>query len=753
MKRALIAILILTIAAQGQERSLPQRTLTQTLPGTVTLSLAEYNRLLELAAHKPKVPEAAPLPFVLSRAAFKLRVENTNITGALDLNGEVLRKGPTKIPLTNGLMILDAQQSQKPLPLLQEGATHSTVVNGPGAFAISLNIAAPLTEDTGRASFTIPVSAATSSTLNLDIPGNPADVQVEPGLITNRQTANGRTIIEATLEPGKLTKVLWKTRELTTPLTQREARFLSDIKTLISVGDTELRVAALCDIKVTQGEPSEFRVALPAGFEVAEVSGSTLDSSEIQPGTLILKVREPARRAHQFLIAIEQRSQGNKVDAPFLSFAGAQGETGEMLVEGVGTMELTAKEEGGLKRIDVREAGSLSRALARHPLQGAFRYRRRTGDSPKLMLEWNQFPDTTVLSAIIDRATITTLLNAEGKSLTEVTLKVRNHAQPFIKIELPQGASLLSAEVEGEKVKPVLGQDGSRVPLLRAGFRPSGAYTVSFVYLSSGAAFTKNGSYELRIAKLDVPVNLMTWEVFLPDRLEVKQFGGNALSANLFPEQNFLASADDEYNDINTTVSATNNVDIGKLEAGQIGGIVADPAGAVVAKAVVTVVNSQTGTTQTTTSDSEGKWVISGMRAGPVRVKVDSPGFKSSQQELDFDPSRPATLGIALEVGVANEVVTITAGTNFQNVQNVQNINSNSRANMERENKRLEEQAKKAQEAQLTAPSQNVFNLQRRVSGILPVRVDVPRAGKSYKFVRPLILEEETMVSFQYRSR
>jgi hypothetical protein len=218
MKRALIAILVLTIAAQGQERSLPQRTLTQSLPGTVTLSLAEYNRLLELGAHQPKPLEAVPLPFVLSRATFKLRVESTNITGSLELNGEVLRKGPTKVPLTSGLMILDAQQSQKPMPLLQEGAAHSTIINGPGAFAVSLNIAAPLTEDTGRASFTIPASAATSSTLSLDIPGNPADVQIEPGLITNRLTANGRTILEATLEPGKLTKILWTTRELTTPL-------------------------------------------------------------------------------------------------------------------------------------------------------------------------------------------------------------------------------------------------------------------------------------------------------------------------------------------------------------------------------------------------------------------------------------------------------------------------------------------------------------------------------------------------------
>ena len=54
---------------------------------------------------------------------------------------------------------------------------------------------------------------------------------------------------------------------------------------------------------------------------------------------------------------------------------------------------------------------------------------------------------------------------------------------------------LLSADVEGQRVSPVTGADGSRVPLLRPGFNPSGAYTVSFVYLNSGARFAKNGAY------------------------------------------------------------------------------------------------------------------------------------------------------------------------------------------------------------------------------------------------------------------
>jgi hypothetical protein len=53
----------------------------------------------------------------------------------------------------------------------------------------------------------------------------------------------------------------------------------------------------------------------------------------------------------------------------------------------------------------------------------------------------------------------------------------------------------------------------------------------------------------------------------------------------------------------------------------------------------------------------------------------------------------------------------------------------------------------------LVPPSQNVINLQQRAAGVLPVRIDVPKAGTSHKFVKPLVVDEETVVSFSYKRR
>ncbi|HKE57471.1 MAG TPA: hypothetical protein VKB46_12235, partial [Pyrinomonadaceae bacterium] len=366
MKRTILLILLLAAATNGQQKN---SRLDAVIPppssaGTVTLSLAEYNRLSELASSKPKANNTVPLPFALARSVFKLRVEDQSVLGAVDIEGTLLEKGPTKVPLTTGLTVLEARQANNALPLLQEGLTHSAILNGPGSFSLSLNVASSLTVEAGRASFIVPVPVASSALLTLDLPGNHANVRLEPGLITNRTTVNGHTIIEATLEPGKPTKIWWTTREIAAPVAQRDVRFLSDIKTVVSVDDSELRLTALCDLTVVQGEAAEFKLPLPDGYDLTTATGSSLESFDEAGGILTLRVLDPARRNHQFLIALERANRETNVAAPMLEFPSAQRETGELLVEGAGAMELKAKESGGLRRIDVREANAITRSLS-----------------------------------------------------------------------------------------------------------------------------------------------------------------------------------------------------------------------------------------------------------------------------------------------------------------------------------------------------------------------------------------------------
>ena len=115
-------------------------------------------------------------------------------------------------------------------------------------------------------------------------------------------------------------------------------------------------------------------------------------------------------------------------------------------------------------------------------------------------------------------------------------LTVKNHAQPFLRVSLPAGATVLSAEVEGQGVKPAMGDGGTRIPLLRPGFRPSGSYEVTFVYLQTADAFVRRGDGRLTLPRMDIPIGLVNWEVFLPDQLQVRDFAGNAAKEHIWEE-------------------------------------------------------------------------------------------------------------------------------------------------------------------------------------------------------------------------
>src|SRR5215471_21169177 len=113
-KRILVSVLSV-VAASGQG----------VVAGHVTLSVEEYNRLLEMAAKQPKRPEGPPVPYAVHDASLKLRVEGESVVGAVELHGEVLEKRDIKAPLVTGMTVLDARQNGRPLPLVKEGGTHA----------------------------------------------------------------------------------------------------------------------------------------------------------------------------------------------------------------------------------------------------------------------------------------------------------------------------------------------------------------------------------------------------------------------------------------------------------------------------------------------------------------------------------------------------------------------------------------------------------------------------------------------------
>ena len=71
-------------------------------PGSVTLPVADYDRLLDRAAQPAAAIDTPPVPAIVGRADMRARVDGTSVRGTLQLDGEVFQRGAVKVPLVGG---------------------------------------------------------------------------------------------------------------------------------------------------------------------------------------------------------------------------------------------------------------------------------------------------------------------------------------------------------------------------------------------------------------------------------------------------------------------------------------------------------------------------------------------------------------------------------------------------------------------------------------------------------------------------
>src|SRR5579863_202863 len=95
--------------------------------------------------------------------------------------------------------------------------------------------------------------------------------------------------------------------------------------------------------------------------------------------------------------------------------------------------------------------------------------------------------------------------------------------------------------------------------------------------------------------------------------------------------------------------------------AGTIEGTVADPSGALVPKATVTIANPVTGYKQTVDSGPDGAFHLGNIPPNTYHLTVSAPGFSNFTQDVVISNSVPKQVKAILPVAAAESTVTVEA--------------------------------------------------------------------------------------------
>ena len=101
----------------------------------------------------------------------------------------------------------------------------------------------------------------------------------------------------------------------------------------------------------------------------------------------------------------------------------------------------------------------------------------------------------------------------------------------------------------------------------------------------------------------------------------------------------------------------------GQGSAGSLSGTVTDPKGAVVAGATVAVKNSATNQEFSTQTNNDGAFSIPSLGSGVYTATITASGFKQAAvTDIKIDVGKASTINVELEIGSANETVTVVGG-------------------------------------------------------------------------------------------
>jgi len=398
---------------------------------------------------------------------------------------------------------------------------------------------------------------------------------------------NKTTTATATFRGGQALTLSWYAR----PPKPRKlpARLYADTQTLVRVEQGLVRCTATIDFAILRSPVKQFKVDVPADFEfiraqgehVAATSLSEIRDPRARTRTATIDLRRGAIGRHTLTLVYERRLKKDEtklavgVPSP-LNVVQRRGSVG---VAVHGGLEVTAVASSDARPVDVKKLPAALWGRATAPLIRGFRY---DAGSPTVRLTVTQHKQVAVLVAMSDACEASTVVTPEGRVITKVMYILRNNQKQFMKLDLPEGATVWSTFVQDRPVTPVRNEAGQLlIPLRkseevteedeeegktyrwrrdkrrsdrrgelrvarermqrakrleRADEPPKDLkpYDVEIVFVTPNVKLDARGNVKLALPKADIPVGLMAWAVFLPQKLRVVDVAGNLKEVSRF---------------------------------------------------------------------------------------------------------------------------------------------------------------------------------------------------------------------------
>jgi hypothetical protein len=512
-------------------------------PGWVVITIGDYRSLHAKAYPPDREPEAPPVDATLTRVDYDLRIDGDLAAGRASLTVDVLKDGWVRVPIPAGLLVREAKLDGKLVSLVPGVAGKGSnqlcaLLSRPGRSVLQLDIALPVVSTAGEESISLPSTASGVTRASVRLPRQGVDIKLTGGLLADKSEPGAESKWLAYARGNEPLTFTWK-RKTEDHRSSQALRLRGSLTELTGLGEDTTTIVAEVNVEVTQGAAREVHIALPDKVAVNQVSGATVADWEMKDGQLAVTFLEPVEQNAKFIVSGETRSpRDGQIEIPLLRLLNTERDTGGVAVEVLGAGEINKFKTEGLENADATDLGEI---VSTRQSTSLFAFRFRSGDAKttrSLTVNVARYTSQAVLMANVAEARYNVLITNEGKLLVQARYAVRNNQRNFLKITLPAGATLWSAELAGKPVRPGQSSDGSvLLPLEKAhAGEDSPEFAVEIVYITHGTAWNDKGQFKLALPALDLPVSRTGLLVYHPPLFKVTPQTGESFREEPYAE-------------------------------------------------------------------------------------------------------------------------------------------------------------------------------------------------------------------------
>jgi hypothetical protein len=475
-------------------------------------------------------------PYIITAATYSgtgLSEDGASFTADFKID-VIEKKGWKKIELLPAHVAIVKSKLPRNSYLHLEKGMYCMLTKEDGEMEVSIAFSVATKEAEGKCSVAFTRVPALTCVLDATFQQEDVAVTVRGAQSTDVSETNGTTRVVAALPDETPIEVTWE--KALPEIKEGPSKFHAETKTLISITEGLIIGQAKMDFSILHTPTRELELNVPEGVSVISIDGKGIRDWRVTDGKLAIQLEKEV--VGPFVLNLKYEASPNmasgKVVIPVITGSNVEREKGTVGVVALTNLEIKNSGINNAHLIDVKELPSEIVGMTTQPILLAYRY---IDPDFEVTLDISKHKDIGVLLTMIDRAHFTVMQTYDGKRITRALYNVRNNRNQFLRLQLPRGAELWSAAVEGRSIQPARDAEGRiLLPLVKSGGGEMSAFPVEIVYAEEGTAPDERGRGEAIVAlpHSSEPIMHLMVSLYLPQEGRYSDFSGTLRSVDTF---------------------------------------------------------------------------------------------------------------------------------------------------------------------------------------------------------------------------